>query len=251
MKRVISFVFTFLMFFCLLASACAIESGNSVMATCENNGCTAKITSLYVQNDRINIYIDFTNSTDKPQNYNLTFTLSVYQGGIECDPAYFSRDNITTNVKGGATIQVKDCFYLKNTTDIIELTLSEWLTGGNKTTIYADPVKNVWYNSNPAEPSPAPTITISSERFASLKDQVIYGYFYPGMKKHDAVNYCKAIGCKDISESYSDVLGYTAVVVKDFPHKYESTPSEDTDVRMFVMLLNPDDESIVDGFMIH
>ena len=251
MKKIISVCLMVALLLCVVTSACAIESGNVTMATCENKGCTAKITSLYIQKDRLDIYIDFTNSTDEPRSYNLTFTLSAYQGGIECDPAYFSRDNITTNVKGGATIQVKDCFYLKNTTDIIELTLSGWITGKGETTIYVDPVKNVWYNSDPAEPSPAPTIGANSERFESLKDQVIYGYFYPGMKKDDAVNYCKAIGCKEIKESYSEALGYNAVVVQDFPHKYADTKSADTDVRMFVMLLNPDDETVIDGFMIH
>lgn len=83
---------------------------------------------------------DFTNSRTKAESFVYAFAVTVYQGGIECDPAYswdfaVAPDDAYTSllsVKDGATMQVTKYFRLHNDTSPVDVELTRMFAFGSQ-----------------------------------------------------------------------------------------------------------------------
>ncbi len=83
---------------------------------------------------------DFTNSRTKAESFVYAFAVTVYQGGIECDPAYswdfaVAPDDAYTSllsVKDGATMQVAKYFRLHNDTSPVDVELTRMFAFGSQ-----------------------------------------------------------------------------------------------------------------------
>lgn len=83
---------------------------------------------------------EFTNNRTKAESFVYAFAVTVYQDGVECDPAYSwdfaeAPDDAYTSllsVKDGATIQVAKYFRLQNDTSPVDVELTRMFAFGSK-----------------------------------------------------------------------------------------------------------------------
>ena len=77
---------------------------------------------------RIIVHFDFTNKTSVPMSSSSTFSCTSYQNGIELQ-AWGGTDELNdmTNIKDGATLNVGFMFDLIDTTNTVEINVSEGL----------------------------------------------------------------------------------------------------------------------------
>lgn len=77
----------------------------------------------------------FTNNSDDPAAFSVTFSANVYQNGIGLNECYFtdesanySADNQSKEIKKGATLEVEVAYTLNDTTSDIEVEVEEWIS---------------------------------------------------------------------------------------------------------------------------
>jgi len=113
----------------------------------EKDGCSVQVTNIERTNGNLVLTMEFSNAGKTSEAYYLTFSVSGYQRGIECDYAYISDSNASKEIKNGSTITVKDGFKLENSKDVVEVIIGPWISFGNVETLtfYVDPSDCSWY----------------------------------------------------------------------------------------------------------
>lgn len=83
-------------------------------------------------NPTVVITYNFTNNSKEPASFYTSFTDTVYQNGIECEPNYGYGLNAETNedkeIKPGATLEVTQSYVLNDTTTDVVVELTGWIS---------------------------------------------------------------------------------------------------------------------------
>ncbi len=95
---------------------------------------SATIDKDYEGKDVLVVTYEWTNNGDEEQMFSTAFTAKAYQNGIECTTAYLvdsvDAEKSLTNIKSGATLEVKEAYQLNDTTDV-EVEVTEWISFGD------------------------------------------------------------------------------------------------------------------------
>lgn len=104
-----------------------------------------KISEDYKGNKVLVVDYKWTNTSDAPKNYILSFNASAYQNGIECDNLVFGCDDYdngmqTSDILPGASVTVQDAYILQDTSDVT-LYVTAWLDSSDLKYQYTIPLQ--------------------------------------------------------------------------------------------------------------
>lgn len=101
---------------------------------------SCRLAKDYAGKDVAIITYGFTNNSDDPSAFYVTFDCGVYQGGVGLNEAYilddsanYNSDNQTKEIKKGASIDVEVAYELNDTTTDLEVEVKEFFSFNDDT----------------------------------------------------------------------------------------------------------------------
>ena len=101
---------------------------------------SCRLAKDYENKDVVIVKYKFTNNSDEPAPFYLTFDETVYQNGVGLNQAYilkdsanYNADNQTKEIKKGASIDVEVAYELNDTTTDIEVEVKELFSFSDET----------------------------------------------------------------------------------------------------------------------
>jgi hypothetical protein len=102
------------------------KTGGDYIVSGNINGCFVGLKETYVKNNILYFVLDFSHTSDEPESYGYSISITGYQDGIECGIAGGKKDTVT-KVKKGVTIEVVETLQLRNNSSPVEIEIGKWL----------------------------------------------------------------------------------------------------------------------------
>ncbi len=142
----------------------------------QNGSRTMKITNITSHDKTMVISYEYRNTGSSAYSFSWSFTVTAYQGGIECDTPWFNTNhkNLNVDIKDGATLQVSEAFNLNDETTLVEITCGTWGFMLDKIYVYFNPVNQRWGSKEEVTSTATlrPDVTPKPEKNATQQNAV-------------------------------------------------------------------------------